>query len=188
MYICSSYTADCLRSKKKHKVLVYLITNPQEILKRDNNCILNVLDNNNLGSSVGLYFYRFKHLKNDCGFSKIGEVSSENGIENRFKRGWHGTSLYGDTYLNKELHNDISQISFENPMYFIFYEYDLLDSFPKIDELHAFSEHKKIFGRLTNNRERINSNFKIGSNLVWHKQIFDEVLNLKLPDGKPYPF
>lgn len=188
MYICSSYTADCLRTKNNYKVLVYLITTPQEILTKDNNCILNALDNNNLGNSVGLYFYRFKHLKNGCGFSKIGEVSSEKGIKNRFKRGWHGTSTYGDTYLNKKLHTDIKQISLENPMYFIFYQYDLLNSFPKIDELHAFSKHQKTFGRLTNNSERINSNFKLGSNLVWHKQAFHEVLDLKFPDNTPYPF
>lgn len=187
MYSCSTYKADCLRTTKKNKVLVYLITDPQEILEKDNNRILNALCKHNLGSSVGLYFYRFKYLKDNCGFSKIGEVSGVLGIENRFKRGWHGTHTYGDTYLNKELHKDVIQVSPTNPMYFIFYEYDLLNSFPKIDELHAFSEHKKKFSLSTSTKERINLNFKLGLNLVWHKQTFHEVLNLKFPNGKHYP-
>ncbi|WP_393964648.1 hypothetical protein [Exiguobacterium sp. S22-S28] len=187
MDCCHTYKADCSRTEKEYKVFVYLITDPNEILERDENPITKALKEHKLNRSIGIYFYRFKDLEDGCGFSKIGEVSSKSGVVNRFTRGWHGTHKYGDTYLNKELFKDVQRISPENPMYFIFYEFDLLNSFPKIDEICAFYEHRKKLKCSTTNKERINSNHKLGSNLVWYKKAFHEVFDLKFPNGKPYP-
>lgn len=187
MDCCHTYKPDCLRTEKDYKVFVYLITDPNEVLGKDENSIIGALGNHKLKHSIGVYFYRFKNLEDGCGFSKIGEVSGVSGIVNRFERGWHGTDKYGDSYLKKKLYEDVCQISPDNPMYFIFYEFDLLNSFPKIDETYAFYEHRKKLKCSTTNKERINSNYQLGLNLIWHKKAFHEVLDLKFPDGKHYP-
>jgi hypothetical protein len=183
IYICSSE-----RAISNKKVFVYLITSPQEVLKKVNNPIVRALKIHGLSESIGIYFYRFKNLGNYIAFSKIGEVSRIEGIEKRFIRGWHGTITYGDTYLSKGIHNDIKLISKSNPMYFVFYEFDTLNSFPKIDEMAAFKKHLTHFERSTRNNERPNGNFQLGQNLVWHNTAFNEVLKLEFPDGVQYPF
>lgn len=188
MYIAKKYKANSGRSNDNQKVFVFLITSPQQVLNKTNNAILEALQKKGLANSLGIYFYRFKNLDTYNAFTKIGEVSRIEGIEKRFIRGWHGTISYGDTYLSKEIHNDVKMISTDNPMYFVFYEFDLLNSFPKIDEQIAFKKHSDSFNTSTRNLEKPHGNYRLGINLVWHDTAFDEVLNLNFPDGTPYPF
>ncbi|MFT9820809.1 hypothetical protein [Lysinibacillus sp. NPDC056185] len=188
MYIAKKYKANSGRSNANQKVFVFLMTSPQQVLNKTNNEILEALQEKELANSLGIYFYRFKNLNTYNAFTKIGEVSRIEGIEKRFIRGWHGTTSYGDTYLSKKIHNDVNMISTDNPMYFVFYEFDLLNSFPKIDEQIAFKKHLDSFNTSTRNFEKPHGNYQLGINLVWHDTAFDEVLNLNFPDGTPYPF
>jgi hypothetical protein len=139
-----------------------------------------------MAKAIGLYFYRFEDLGLAAAFSKIGEVSRKEGIQERKKRGWLGTNTYGDTYLDKKIHEDILTASPSKALYFVFYEFSTPDSLPKIDELLAFEKHKNHFGKNPRNRESSNSNSSLGRNLVWHQSAFDEVLNLEFPDGTSY--
>lgn len=188
MYIAKKYSSNCGRSDGNQKVFVYLITSPQQVLNKYNNPILEALGECGILNSIGIYFYRFKNLNTYNAFTKIGEVSRIEGIEKRFSRGWHGTETYSDTYLSKNIHNDIKLISNSNPMYFVFYEFDTLNSYPKIDEQIAFKKHFDHFNTSTRNYEKPNGNFELGKNLVWHSSAFEDVLNMKFPNGSPYPF
>lgn len=38
------------------------------------------------------------------------------------------------------------KVNEQNPMYFVFYEFDVEASFPKIDEILVFEKHLKHFG------------------------------------------
>lgn len=187
-HIVKKYRPHNHRANNNQKIFVYLITSYQEVIDKTNNPILEALEQHRLSQAIGLYFYRFKNLSNYNAFSKIGEVSRIEGIQERFKRGWHGTDTYGDTYLTKNIHNDVKLISENNPMYFVFYQFDLLNSYPKIDELIAFKKHLDHFHVGTRNNERPNGNYQLGQNLAWHSLAFEEVLNLKFPDGTSYPF
>lgn len=188
MHISKKYTANNDRANNNQKVFVYLITSYEQIIDKVNNPILQALEQHELSQSIGLYFYRFKHLHHYNAFSKIGEVSRIEGIQERFKRGWHGTESYSDTYLTKNIHHDVKLITETNPMYFVFYQFDLLNSYPKIDELIAFKKHQDYFNVGTRTIERPNGNYQLGQNLAWHSLAFEEVLQLKFPDGSSYPF
>lgn len=172
--------------KTQYKVLVVKITAPCQVLADGKESIHQCIKDAGLSKSVGLYFYRFKNL-DDTGFSKIGEVSRREGVITRKRRGWILAVSNSDTYKKKELRQDVENTSKTNPMYFVFYEFDVTKSFPKIDEILAFYNHKAHFKRTTRNKEGSNSYIELGSKLVWYPKAFDEVLNLKLPSGKGYP-
>lgn len=172
--------------KTQYKVLVVKITAPSQVLQDGEGSIHQCIIDAGLSSAVGLYFYRFKIL-DDTGFSKIGEVSRREGLIMRKKRGWLSPESYSDTYKEKVIHQDIENASESNPMYFVFYEFDESKSFPKIDEIRAFHNHKTHFKKRTRNKEGSNSYIELGSELVWYPNAFEEVLNLKLPSGKDYP-
>jgi hypothetical protein len=173
--------------KKSSRVLVVKLTSCDQILKDGQDSIHQIIQSEELSKSVGIYFYRFKDITKVRAFSKIGEVSRKEGIIKRKKRGWLQSKSNSDTYKGKNIHTDIHKISSENPMYFTFYEFDIENSFPKIDEIHAFGKHKQHFKCHTTNSERINSFLNLGKNLIWYGNAFDEVLNLKLPSGNLYP-
>ena len=192
-HICRSYIAESGRGTGNEKVISILLESPEDILNKPENLVLNALEEENLSSSIGLYFYRFK--SNKIPFIKIGECTGKEGIAKRFKRGWHGTKTYSDTYLAKKekgqyvdsvFLTEVRNISKDNPAYFIFYEHLTEESHPKIDEVHAYIKHKTHFNEGTINKERINGNEKLGKNLVWHDSAFVEVLELKFPDNCAY--
>ncbi|MCW8898101.1 MAG: hypothetical protein OQJ96_05830 [Flavobacteriales bacterium] len=170
----------------EYKVLVVKITAPCQVLQDGEGSIHQCIIDAGLSLSVGLYFYRFKTV-DETGFTKIGEVSNWEGIIKRKKRGWLSPESYSDTYKGKVLHEDVESASESNPMYFVFYGFDESKSFPKIDEIRAFHNHKTHFKTTTRNREGANSYVELGSKLVWYPNAFEEVLNLKLPSGRNYP-
>jgi hypothetical protein len=187
------YKADSNRGSGEEKVVCILLTTPDDILKKDNNLIIQCVKSAGVSSSIGLYFYRFKNSANP--FIKIGECTGQGGISKRFKRGWHGTPKYADTYLKKTVNKqdvdseffiEIMKISKENPAYFVFYEHDTLNSHPKIDEIFAYRKHKRLFKCGTTSPERINGNPLLARRLVWHKKSFSEVVRATFPDGTPY--
>jgi len=176
-----------------YSVLVVRIVSPDQVLTGGSGSIHQALIAENVAESIGLYFYRFAKLKNPQAFSKIGEVSRKGGVIERKNRGWLAPKSYGDSYLKpstngepKMVYSDVLAATEVNPMYFVFYEFDIENSFPKIDEIAAFSKHIKHFGRTTRNREQANTFDKLGSNLIWHDGAFSEVLELKLPSGVHY--
>lgn len=172
---------------ESYRVLVVKLTSPLQILEEVDNSIHQIIEDNHLSNSVGLYFYRYKKL-DETGFTKIGEVSNSRGVIHRKRRGWLLAESNGDTYKRgKVIHTDILRVSESNPMYFVFYESAVENSFPKIDENYAFFRHKNQFHRSTRNEERVNSFHDLGSNLRWYPDAFNEVLNLKLPSGRNYP-
>ncbi|SDZ71403.1 hypothetical protein SAMN05518854_117134 [Variovorax sp. YR266] len=175
------------------KVLVSKISSPAQVLAGGDGSIHAALTVEGLGGSVGLYFYRFANLEKRKAFSKIGEVSRADGIIVRKHRGWLSPKTYGDSYLRegkagalKGIHSDVLDATESDPMFFVFYEFDPSNSFPKLDELQAFSRHRCHFGRSTRNQEATNRFESLGRNLVWHPRAFDEVLAMKLPSGKSY--
>ena len=188
------YKADSNRGTGEEKVVCILLTTPDDILKKDNNLILQCLESAGVSSSIGLYFYRFKNSAKP--FIKIGECTRKEGISVRFKRGWHDPHKGGDTYLKKKDKNEqyidskffveIMKISKENPAYFVFYEHDTLNSHPKIDEIFAYRIHKRLFKCGTSSPERMNGNPLLARRLVWHKKSFSEVVRATFPDGTPY--
>jgi len=82
------------------------------LLGKENNYVLSVLKKEGLSSSIGLYFYRFKNT--DIPFIKIGECTRKEGVEVRFKRGWHGTETYSDTYRRKKVKDEYVDSDFLN--------------------------------------------------------------------------
>jgi len=185
-YQVQKYSMEKLGDKVTASVFVALISEPKDILEKKNNRLIAALTKSGLDTRIGLYFYRFKNLEKYKAFSKIGEVSRKEGIKERLKRGWHGTAKYGDSYFDKVLHADVKLVSKNNPMYFVFYEQVPEYGFPKIDELHAFNNHRKVLGFDTRNIEKTNKNISLGSKIIWRASSFDEVLNLKFPDGSSY--
>lgn len=193
-YKIKTYQADSGRGTGKEKVFCALVTSPNEILEKKNNLILDALAQSKLSTAIGLYFYRFSQPNSR--FIKIGECTRTDGISIRFKRGWHGTEKYADTYLKRKngaeyidskFFLEISKASQENPIYFIFYEHCTLNSHPKIDEIYAFQKHQRLFKGDTLSPERINGNGLLARNLVWHKKAFYEVARGVFPDGSCYP-
>lgn len=152
------------------------------------------LDEAGVSGSVGLYFYRFSDSQ--LPFIKIGECSRSEGVALRFKRGWHYSTTCADTYRRPR--NDdgresssrfleaVEAISEDTPAYFVFYEMRATHSFPKIDEMHAYRNHIRHFGRGTTNDERINAHERLGIELIFHKNAFSEVLEKTLPSGLAY--
>jgi hypothetical protein len=131
-YIAKTYSADSGRGSGNEKVVCILLTSPEDVLKKENNFVLDCLQNAGVASSLGLYFYRFKNQANP--FIKIGECTRQDGITVRFQRGWHGTEKYSDTYLKKKANKgttyvdsklfiEINKVSKANPAYFVFYEH-----------------------------------------------------------------
>lgn len=178
---------------KQYRVLVVRIVSPLQILESGPGSIHQLLIDENLDKTVGLYFYRFQDLSFPVAFSKIGEVSREDGVIVRKKRGWLSPNSYGDSYLKlsnkgerKVIYDDVNTVCDENPMYFTYYEFDIEASFPKIDEIAAFRKHLEHFGRSTRNRETVNTFSRLGCKLVWYEESFNEVLNLRLPSGISY--
>lgn len=174
----------------KYKVLVVKINSPDQVLTDTEGSIHQCLRDVGIESSIGLYFYRFKNLKNRC-FTKIGEVSNRKGIIERKKRGWLAPTSYSDTYKKgkgkgKMVFEDILAVSSSDPIYFIYYQFDIPKSFPKIDEIRAFHEHNKHFKKGTRNVEPANKFHELGSELVWYPSAFEEVLNLRFPSGTLY--
>jgi hypothetical protein len=174
-----------------------MLTHPDDLLDPDENPVLRVLEKEGLSSSIGLYFYLFKNQVGQRPFIKIGECTSTRGIEGRFVKGWHGYQSGTDSYVwtkrqgeyvKKAFGQQITQINEENPAYFVFYEHQLYNSHPKIDEGLALTAHLEHFSQKTLSPEKINGNARnIGRNLVWHRTAFNEVLNQEFPDGVGYP-
>lgn len=176
-----------------YKVLAVKLISPDQVLGSAKDSMHASLAAEGLSSSVGIYFYRFRDMPKPEAFTKIGEVSRREGVIVRKQRGWLATPKYGDSYLKpstsgklKTIYSDVKLISMSNPMYFVFYEFDVLRAFPKIDEIAAFSKHRSHFGRGTRNKEQPNTFEQLGSALVWHSSAFDEVLAMKMPSGVPY--
>lgn len=192
-YIAKKYDAKSGRGTGKEKVVCVLLTSPNDVLEAKDNHVLNCLNKEGVSSSLGIYFYRFK--KPTGSFIKIGECTRKDGISVRFKRGWHGTETYSDTYLRKRRNGsfeksefllEIEKISKNNPAYFVFYEQSTSGSYPKIDEVFAYRMHKRLFKCGTKSPERMNSNPLLARRLVWHKTAFSEVVKGQLPDGTKY--
>ena len=177
----------------KYRVLVVRIVSPSQVLESGPGSIHQALKDEGLDKSVGLYYYRFQNLTSLAAFSKIGEVSREGGVILRKKRGWLSRPTYSDSYLKpssngnrKIIYDDVSAASLENPMYFIYYEFDAESAFPKIDEIAAFGKHLEHFGCSTRNREPVNTFSRLGRKLVWYENSFSEVLNLHFPSTMSY--
>ena len=192
-YLCKKYNADSGRGSGQEKVISCLLTSPSDILNSANNTVLAALTNEGLSSAIGTYFYRFKDDR--CPFIKIGEVTRKEGIEVRFKRGWHGTRSYSDSYLGKKVNGtfedsvllkEILKISLNNPAYFIFYQHITSQSHPKIDEIYAYRMHKRLYKLGTLSPERMNGNPLLARKLIWHKSSFAEVFRREFPDGSSY--
>jgi hypothetical protein len=182
-----------IQDEVEYRVLVVRITSPLQVLGCGPGSIHEALRTEGLDTSVGLYFYRFQNLPTPQAFSKIGEVSREEGVIVRKQRGWLAPSTYGDSYLKssrsgirKVIHSDVLNVTEKNPMYFTFYEFDVEASFPKIDEILAFKKHLDYFGRSTRNKESVNTFSRLGRKLVWYEKSFSEVLNMSLPSGLTY--
>lgn len=187
IYTIENYKNNC-------RVIVVKITSSDQILKAGNDSIHKIIESNNLSNAVGIYFYRFKDISTFKAFSKIGEVSRKEGIIERKYRGWLAPDTYGDSYRKlgkktgrKVIYSDVLSITENNPMYFTFYEFDVDNAFPKIDEILAFKNHKDFFGHKPRNKEQANTFVELGSKLVWYKNAFNEVNTLKLPSGTAYP-
>jgi len=169
------------------RVLVVKITSPNQVLTEiGENTIYRIIREHGFSSSIGTYFYRFEKIDH-TGFTKIGEVSNSQGLILRKRRGWVLADSNRDTYKGKIIHQDLLDVSITNPMYFVFYESEIANSFPKIDEIHAFACHKNEFSVSTRNSERNNTFHELGRNLRWYPNAFSEVLNLKFPSGVDYP-
>ena len=191
--IAKKYHAESGRGTGEEKVVCILLTSPDDVLVAKDNLILKCLNEAGVSSSLGIYFYRFKNTAKP--FIKIGECTRKDGISVRFKRGWHGTETYSDTYLKKKKNGkyeksefllEIEKISSDNPAYFVFYEQSTIGSYPKIDEVFAYRMHKRLFKCGTKSPERMNSNPLLARRLVWHKHAFPEVVRCVFPDGSKY--
>jgi hypothetical protein len=190
MHVVETYKR---RGEAIFKVLVTKIVSPAQVLQAGTGSIHSVLTDEGLGNSIGIYFYRFANLERWGAFTKIGEVSRAEGVIVRKQRGWLAPNTYGDSYLKastkgerKQVHSDVMLTTKDDPMYFVFYQFDVENSFPKIDEMVAFAKHGQHFGRSTRNREQANTFSSLGRSLVWHEPAFNEVLDLRLPSGRGY--
>ena len=191
MHIVEKYKE---QSDRAYRVLVVRIISPAQVLSDGKGSIHKALIDEKMRNSVGLYFYRFAKLEEPKAFSKIGEVSRNGGVIVRKNRGWLAPSSYGDSYkglskgsnAHKVVYSDVLSVTDVNPMYFVFYEFDVENSFPKIDEIAAFAKHVSHFGRSTRNKERAHTFVRLGCNLIWHDDAFFEVLEMKLPSGIRY--
>jgi len=94
-----TYDAESGRGTCQEKFVRVLLTSPNDILEAKDNLVLSCLSEAEVSSSLGIYFYRFKNTASP--FIKIGECTRKDGISVRFKRGWHGTETYPDTYHKK---------------------------------------------------------------------------------------
>jgi len=191
--LAKKYVAESGRGTGEEIVVCVSLTSPNDVLEAKDNHVLRCLNEAGVSSSLGIYFYRFKNTANP--FIKIGECTRKDGISVRFKRGWHGTETYSDTYLKKKKNGkyeksefllEIEKISEENPAYFVFYEQSTIGSHPKIDEVFAYRMHKRLFKCGTKSPERMNSNPLLARRLVWHKPAFSEVVRGVFPDGTKY--
>ena len=188
------YQATSGRGLESEKVVVVRLVQPTDLLCDDANPVLTALQQAGVSNSVGLYFYRFANSQHP--FMKIGECSRSEGVELRFKRGWHYSTTCADTYRGKrqaggletpsEFLNAVRTISTKNPAYFVFYEMRATHAFPKIDEMHAHRFHMEHFGCGTINCERMNTHQTLGTELIFHKRAFSEVLKKQLPSGVAY--
>lgn len=176
------------------KVLAVRLEASAQVMARGAGSIHDILQDEGLSAAVGLYFYRFEDLGEPRAFTKIGEVSRREGVSLRKGRGWLQSPTCADSYrprsetgLVKEIYRDIQSISAQRPMYFVFYQLPVRQAFPKIDEIRAFAEHRRVFGVSTRNQERTNTFDDLGANLVWHPTAFDEVNRMIFPDGSAYP-
>ena len=192
-YVAKMYEADSGRGTGQEKVISCFLTSQEDILQEDNNFVLNALSAEGLSSSIGVYFYRFKNDRSP--FVKIGECTRKDGLAVRFRRGWHGTRNYSDSYLGRMkdgnevdsvLLKQVRKISIENPAYFVFYQHKTSQSHPKIDEVYAYRMHKRFYKAGTLSPERMNGNPLLARNLIWHKKAFSEVFRCKFPDGGEY--
>jgi hypothetical protein len=89
--------------------------------------------------------------------------------------------------VDSEFLSQIEKISLEDPAYFVFYEHHTLYAHPKIDELFAYTQHKRLFRRGTLSPEKMNGNALLARKLIWHRKAFSEVARLKFPGGAAYP-
>ena len=192
--LVETYKPDSGRGSGGEKVVVIRLTQPNDLLATEDNFVIKCLVDAGVNASVGLYFYRFENSQ--LPFMKIGECGRTEGIEFRFRRGWHFSTTCSDTYRGKRKRDEaekpslfletIKTISVEKPAYFVFYEMRATHSFPKIDEMLAHRSHKTHFKRGTINRERVNTHETLGVELTFHNNAFNEVLNKQLPSGLAY--
>lgn len=188
------YRADSGRGTGQEKVVCVLLTDPADILEKKDNQVLNALQAAGVASAIGLYFYRFANQQ--LPFVKIGECTRPDGISRRFRNGWHSsetlTDSYwrkkrGGTYVDSEFLKQVRMITADNAAYFIFYQHRTIQSHPKIDEMYAYRQHKRLYGSDTLSPEKMNGNSMLGRSLVWHKGAFSEVARLHFPGGQEYP-
>jgi hypothetical protein len=193
-YEARTYSADAGRGTGQEKVISVLLTSPGDILAKEDGSVVNALLESGMAKRIGLYFYRFANDK--LPFMKIGECTRSDGVLVRFRRGWHGTETYtdsyrrrrrGDGFVDSEFLVQIQRISPSNPAYFIFYEHRTLHCHPKIDELYAYAQHLRLYRTGTLSPEKMNGNTLLGRKLLWHRAAFSEVARKRFPDGTAYP-
>ncbi|MCG8291720.1 hypothetical protein [Pseudomonas entomophila] len=190
-----TYEADSGRGTGQERAFCLCLRSPEDLLiPGQTSRVLTELRQAGLSQALGVYFYRF--TADGIPFLKIGECSRTEGISLRIARGWHYTTTCSDTYRGSRKKDApergsaflsaVETISTENPAYFVFYQLRATHSFPKVDEMHAFKLHQRYFKRGTVNPDRMNTHRTLGSQLVFHRRAFREVLSKKLPSGTPY--
>lgn len=190
-----TYEADSGRGTGLERVFCICLRSPSDLLTpAPSNRVLAALRQARLDRALGVYFYRFS--AKDTPFLKIGECSRNEGIGTRIARGWHYSTTCSDTYRGSRRKDApergsaflsaVETISQENPAYFVFYQLRPTYSFPKVDEMHAYKLHQRYFKRGTVNPDRINTHRTLGSQLVFHRRAFREVLLKELPSGNSY--
>lgn len=190
-----TYEADSGRGTGLERVFCICLRSPSDLLTAaPSNRVLTELSQAGVDQALGVYFYRFSAQCTQ--FMKIGECSRNEGINMRIARGWHYSTTCSDTYRGSRKKDApergsaflsaVETISQENPAYFVFYQLRATHSFPKVDEMHAFKLHQRYFKRGTVNPDRMNTHRTLGSQLVFHRQAFREVLLKKLPSGIDY--
>lgn len=76
--------------------MVVKVVDPAQVLASGPGSIHEALGDEGVGTSIGLYFYRFANLENRGAFTKIGEVSRSEGVRIRKHRGWLAPKSYGE--------------------------------------------------------------------------------------------
>lgn len=192
---CETYQADSGRGTGLEQVFCIRLRAPSDLLTpAPSSRVLNELRRARLDGALGVYFYRFSSEGKP--FLKIGECSRNEGIGMRIMRGWHYSTTCSDTYRGSRRKDApergsaflsaVETISEENPAYFVFYQLRPTHSFPKVDEIHAHKLHLRYFKQGTVNPDRINTHRTLGSQLVFHRRAFREVLRKELPSGTAY--
>lgn len=192
---CEIYEADSGRGSGQERVFCLCLRSPSDLLTpAPSSRVLDELQRAGLNGAQGVYFYRFAAAATP--FMKIGECSRAKGVSTRIARGWHQSTTCSDTYRGSRKKDQpergsaflsaVQTISPENPAYFVFYQLRATHSFPKIDELHAYKLHLNQFKRGTVNPDRMNTHETLGSELIFHRNAFHEVLSKKLPSGTAY--